>query len=52
MILNESKQGEEEDNQDDDAVNLEMKNFIDFYLDEELHVIVEILKGENICGKY
>ena len=52
VILNESKQGEEEDNQDADAVNLEMKNFIDFYLDEELHVIVEILKGENICGKY
>ena len=51
MILNENKQGEEEDNQDDDALNLEIRNFVDFYLEEELEVISNILKGENICGK-
>ena len=50
FILSENKQGEEEDNQDDDALNIEMKNFIDFFLDEELDFIDNILKGENICG--
>lgn len=51
MILNENKQGEEEDNQDDDALNLEIRNFVDFFLEEELEVIINILKGENISGK-
>ncbi len=51
MILNENKQGEEEDNQDDDALNLEIRNFVDFFLEEELEVILNILKGGNICGK-
>lgn len=52
FILSENKQGEEEENQDDDALNIEMKNFIDFFLDEELDFINNILKGENICGKF
>ena len=52
FILSENKQGEEEDNQDDDALNIEMKNFIDFFLDEELDFIDNILKGENICGNF
>jgi hypothetical protein len=44
MILNENKKGEEEDNQDDDALNLEIRNFVDFFLEEEPEVILNILK--------
>jgi hypothetical protein len=51
VILNENKQGDDEENQDDDALNMEIRNFVDFFLDEELEVVLNIFKGENIRGK-